>query len=121
MGATAGFKERARVSGETPIGAASFRQQNIQTSIQSPLPAFRTTRSLSPLPLHPSVVMQMCGRAGRQGLDTHGVAVIMTTPGKVCRYQQIAYDCALVPLWGFLVRRGGWVHHQTAHRHVARR
>ena len=33
-----GFNERARVSGERPIGAASFRQQFIQASCQPPSP-----------------------------------------------------------------------------------
>ena len=31
-----GFKERARVSGERPIGAASFRQQYIGASCPTP-------------------------------------------------------------------------------------
>ena len=43
MGTTAyrgkGFKERVRVSGERPIGAANFRQPNIQASCQAPPPS----------------------------------------------------------------------------------
>ena len=50
MGATAyggkRFRERARVSGERPIGAASYRQHYNQASCQTPLPQSRR-RTLS--------------------------------------------------------------------------
>ena len=63
-----GFKERARVSGERPIGAASFRQQYIQASCQFPHP-------LAPLVhangLSPCTTLQRLPLAGDILLNGH--------------------------------------------------
>ena len=74
MGAAAyggkGFKERARVSGERPIGAASCRQQYNEASCQAPPPPPPTsTLSLYGIPLLPlsrgNFVVYCVGRGDR--------------------------------------------------------
>ena len=49
-----GFKGRARVSGERPMGAASFGQQSIQASCQpAPLNVAKpTSHTTTPIPTH---------------------------------------------------------------------
>ena len=65
-----GFKGRARVSGESPIGAASFRQQYNQASCQTPLataqrsPVCCSSASVMPSSLQP---LSAAGRARAVG------------------------------------------------------
>ena len=43
-----------------------------------------------------SNILQMMGRAGRQGLDDHGVAVIMTDEGNKTRYENMSSGCEII-------------------------
>jgi len=43
-----------------------------------------------------SNILQMMGRAGRQGLDNHGIAVIMTDEGNKTRYENMSSGCEII-------------------------
>ena len=78
-----GFKERARVSGESPIGAASFRQQSIQESCQPPrfpsAPSVPEWESFCAVPLvqqhFPRAVAACQSRPTKLLLSSHGWTV----------------------------------------------